>query len=637
MPSREVSLASQPDCKPNNSDARKKKKTGRKSKSPAVSPSILALPQQCTDPAERTNAFRTQGSLENISHLAAPIGCGSCAGSKSLESVSRVCSRTTMSPDAFLVLNPVEEGFQPRYGSPNFIERLPTPGISASSSPIPFCTLASTSPPSAYMDPMSDELHPHPKGAANVKGASSCSGGGPIRKKAVPRCAATSQPEMFSTSPANISLEREPTPSPQEAALTKVELQQSVAASTAAIIKKQKTRSPQLQAPWNYCRMDTDKVLPAAASTAANTPPSPRPREPQEKQQVRDVKAKANAWSPSMNTHENPEYLPTDAPNIVVPACKYSYDVRTCTWKSVDTMIRVLHPNRGVSQGAMRVCFVVDELDEHGFSTPMVAKMFRHNWEGIVEADYFNEGEAQCISDIFADKFNKIEVPKEVDRFVISFLQCSTVRIRVGDLPEEYQTKRTGFFSYRTTDTRDIVFTMEPRLKGNFTKYTNNYGGVYDGFEQRLDREEEQRRHKVLMAVEAFSHFALEDSGGSMLVCDLQGVNDFLTDPQIHTEDGKGLGMGNMGQKGIDKWMEMHVCNDMCRALKLTPLKDWKVHPPPTLNLERRVSYYKILRSNLRRQAPPLADDLIPLPKPLSAMSDEERLDYAIRLSQLLS
>lgn len=38
-----------------------------------------------------------------------------------------------------------------------------------------------------------------------------------------------------------------------------------------------------------------------------------------------------------------------------------------------------------------------------------------------------------------------------------------------------------------------------------------------------------------------------------MLVCDLQGVNDFFTDPQIHSEDGKGLGLGNMGLEGIDK------------------------------------------------------------------------------------
>lgn len=57
-----------------------------------------------------------------------------------------------------------------------------------------------------------------------------------------------------------------------------------------------------------------------------------------------------------------------------------------------------------------------------------------------------------------------------------------------------------------------------------------------------------------------------------MLVCDLQGVNDFFTDPQIHSEDGKGLGLGNMGLEGIDKWVGSHVCNDICKSLGLQPL-----------------------------------------------------------------
>ncbi|CAJ1993849.1 elongation factor-2 kinase-like protein [Leishmania donovani] len=342
-------------------------------------------------------------------------------------------------------------------------------------------------------------------------------------------------------------------------------------------------------------------------------------------------------WTPPTHTHESPEHLSTDEPDVLVPAHKYVYDVKTCAWKGVDTMLRVLHPNRGLSQGTMRVCFALEELDETGFSSRMVAKMFRHNISKVVESDYFNEGEAQCICGIFAEKFNRVQVPAGFQRHVVSFLQCETVRIKLSEVPEAYQHKRSGFFSYRTTDSADILFTMEPRLAGNFTKYTNNFGDVYDGFERRQSLEEEKKRHRVLMAVEAFSHFTLVESGGSMLVCDLQGVNDFLTDPQIHTEDGKGLGMGNMGQDGIRKWMEAHVCNEVCRAIMLEPLSKGLRNFTRTAENESRVSYYQILRAKLRSQTPVRPEDIIPLSKPLSLMSDDERLEYAMRLSALLS
>ncbi|CAG9584001.1 elongation factor-2 kinase-like protein [Leishmania major strain Friedlin] len=342
-------------------------------------------------------------------------------------------------------------------------------------------------------------------------------------------------------------------------------------------------------------------------------------------------------WTPPTHTHEIPEHLSTDEPDVLVPAQKYVYDVKTCAWKEADAMIRVLHPNRGLSQGTMRVCFALEELDETGFRSQMVAKMFRHDISRVVESDYFNEGEAQCICGILAEKFNRVQVPAGFQRHVVSFLQCETVRIKLREAPAAYQHKRLGFFSYRTTDSADILFTMEPRLTGNFTKYTNNFGNVYDGFEKRRSLEEEKKRHRVLMAVEAFSHFTLVESGGSMLVCDLQGVNDFLTDPQIHTEDGKGLGMGNMGQEGIDKWVDAHVCNEVCRAMMLEPLSKGLRNFPRTAENESRVSYYQILRSKLRSQTPVRPEDIIPLKKPLSMMSDDEQLEYAMRLSALLS
>ncbi|KAG5488394.1 hypothetical protein GH5_08555 [Leishmania sp. Ghana 2012 LV757] len=391
-----------------------------------------------------------------------------------------------------------------------------------------------------------------------------------------------------------------------------------LAASPSLPTKETRTLSRQERVPPGAGVVDGGST-PTAAAALTNSGPSRK------------------AWVPPLHTHESPDHLPTDEPNVLLPAHKYVYDVTTCTWKGVDTMIRVLHPNRGLSQGAMRVCFALQEVDERGFSTDMVAKMFRHRIPKVMEGDYFSEGEAQCICGIFAEKFNRLPVPKGFHRHVISFLQCETVRIKRRETPEAYANKRSGFFSYHPTDSADILFSMEPRLEGNFTKYTSNFGEVYEGFERRLSTKEEKERHRVLMAVEAFSHFTLVESGGSMLVCDLQGVNDFLTDPQIHTEDGKGLGMGNMGQEGIDKWMEAHTCNDVCKAVQLKPLSKGPRSCRRTVGNDSRVSYHHILRAKLRSHAPVRPEDIIPPTKPLSAMTDNERLEYAVRLSALLS
>jgi len=49
----------------------------------------------------------------------------------------------------------------------------------------------------------------------------------------------------------------------------------------------------------------------------------------------------------------------------------------------------------------------------------------------------------------------------------------------------------------------------------------------------------------------------------------LAGVGDLYTDPQIHTIDGRGMGLGNNGSKGIQRWVASHRCNAICRQLKL--------------------------------------------------------------------
>lgn len=366
---------------------------------------------------------------------------------------------------------------------------------------------------------------------------------------------------------------------------------------------------------------------------------------------------------------------------VIVPAVRFVYCLDRKAWVEVPTHICVPNPTRGFEAGGMRICFEVQEIDETGARTDNVAKFFRKNIDKVVEVDYFNEGAAQCMSEEFAQNFNKRQsrVAPEALACVggpcrISFLMCQVVKIRNSDLPENMRTVaaaaqfgKDSFFTFRTTDKNEVTFAMEYKLKGTFTKYNNNFGEIYEQSDakRKMTPEEEAKRSRVFKFSEAFSHLSIEESGGSMLVCDLQGVNDFFTDPQIHTEDGKGLGMGNMGQEGIDKWVAAHTCNEVCRALNLRDLKAPR-------NSERS--------SQFRQQLPGLFQPRPDVPataaqphdlvaylqagdaqhqqqqhqnaaasphnyvqssefssptqsKPLSAMNDDERLEYAIQKS----
>lgn len=77
----------------------------------------------------------------------------------------------------------------------------------------------------------------------------------------------------------------------------------------------------------------------------------------------------------------------------------------------------------------------------------------------------------------------------------------------------------------------------EPVLHGEYVKHNNNDGAVAT---QRL-------------VPQAFSHYTWEQSRHKILVCDIQGVGDYYTDPQILSSDGQGFGQGNCGLEAIAK------------------------------------------------------------------------------------
>jgi len=129
---------------------------------------------------------------------------------------------------------------------------------------------------------------------------------------------------------------------------------------------------------------------------------------------------------------------------------------------------------------------------------------------------------------------------------------------------------------------------IESLVPGEYVKHSSNLGYV-----------DESRR----LTPHCFSHFTFEATGGESMVVDIQGVGDVLTDPQIHTADGKGerergrrrrreiffffffsstrilkkektfqlsgYGDGNLGARGMAAFFLSHECSGLCQRLGL--------------------------------------------------------------------
>jgi hypothetical protein len=104
------------------------------------------------------------------------------------------------------------------------------------------------------------------------------------------------------------------------------------------------------------------------------------------------------------------------------------------------------------------------------------------------------------------------------------------------------------------------LMSLEPFIKGNYIKYSSNFGWVAD-----------LPGDKINMAAQAFSHFSFERSRGNFLVSDLQGVGRVLTDASIQTRDPRQFGLSetNAGESGIMAFFATHKCNSICRKLGL--------------------------------------------------------------------
>ncbi len=109
-----------------------------------------------------------------------------------------------------------------------------------------------------------------------------------------------------------------------------------------------------------------------------------------------------------------------------------------------------------------------------------------------------------------------------------------------------------------TSSGKKKYYFVEPFLQGNYEKYINNNGAI---------------PRSATQPPEAFAHFSYHKTGGALIVLDVQGVNNILTDPQIITADPLDIfGLGHHGTAQIAPFFKFHECNDLCRKLGLENL-----------------------------------------------------------------
>uniref|UniRef100_A0A7S2RAN3 Alpha-type protein kinase domain-containing protein n=1 Tax=Mucochytrium quahogii TaxID=96639 RepID=A0A7S2RAN3_9STRA len=130
---------------------------------------------------------------------------------------------------------------------------------------------------------------------------------------------------------------------------------------------------------------------------------------------------------------------------------------------------------------------------------------------------------------------------------------------------------------------------FESFVEGDFHKWNTNAGWI----------DEQTIRHTP----QAFSFFTFRYTEGTLVVVDVQGINDLYTDPQICTIDGRDFGRGNVGLQGMARFLNAfrYDCNPIVQYMGLAPflLCPGEQSPPTEAELERFRKGMEYLQSSV--------------------------------------
>ena len=172
--------------------------------------------------------------------------------------------------------------------------------------------------------------------------------------------------------------------------------------------------------------------------------------------------------------------------------------------------------------------------------------------------------QVHAIAANYAATFNR-EVSVIIEASEIQFVSVGVMLVPGGSQPQ--------------------YFTYEPNImnlsRGGYMKFNSNFNFILSA--SKYDEDPIYND-----TCQAFSHYTWVKSGKTLVICDLQGVKSrfklILTDPAIHNTNILCHGSTNLGMKGIQKFFQVHECNDICRALKLdTELPEQSSEASPTV------------------------------------------------------
>jgi Alpha-kinase family/von Willebrand factor type A domain len=198
------------------------------------------------------------------------------------------------------------------------------------------------------------------------------------------------------------------------------------------------------------------------------------------------------------------------------------------------TELTVHKRDQPFAQGALRVAFYARTAAS---TNRYVVKSFKRGGKRL--AHLAEDMRCQALCKAFALDFNALLG----EEHSIDFIVTTCLKEKSG------------------TDSGDECLSLEPFIEGTYVKYNNNCGFVNkDNFGDRFNQ-----------AGQAFSHFTFERSQGRFLVCDIQGVENIMTDPVIHTLDPERfkLADANLGKEGFKFFFATHTCNSICAKLGL--------------------------------------------------------------------